>query len=268
MMNIGILGLGWLGKPLAHTLQRDGYSVKGSTTHLTKKEKLLNQGFFVYYLEVQPDEIIGEKKSFFADLDVLIVNIPPKISQQDTKSYIHKMKHILKQVELFQIQKVIYVSTTSVFKDEANFPTYSELDTPNAVSPKATQLIEAEQLMLRQPKVDAAVIRLGGLVGGERHPVLYLSGKTDLTNSNAPVNLIHLQDCILLIKSIIKQNKYQYIYHGVNQVQIPKNQFYALSAKKRNVKPPLFNNSLSIGKQITAEVTQSILSIKLKHEVL
>lgn len=41
---IGILGCGWLGKPLAEHLLAEGYRVKGSTTTPEKKEILLDAG--------------------------------------------------------------------------------------------------------------------------------------------------------------------------------------------------------------------------------
>ena len=39
MKNIGIIGLGWLGLPLAKNLQRQGFTIFGTTTSLEKKCK-------------------------------------------------------------------------------------------------------------------------------------------------------------------------------------------------------------------------------------
>jgi nucleoside-diphosphate-sugar epimerase len=267
MKHIGILGLGWLGKPLAECLQQKGFKVKGTTTTLSKKVQLKAEGFEAFHLLCESDRIEGENQLFFKDIDLLIINIPPKIAKDDASSYVTKIKLLLAEIQSHPIKKVIYISSTGVFEDANNFPIYTEKTTPNAKTTKALQLIEAENLVLNISRVETVVIRFGGLVGNERHPIFYLSGKSNLGNPLAPVNLIHLEDCIHLIHSIIQKNEFNQIFHGVHTIDKPKAKFYTLSATKRNLTVPIFNNDSNEGKKISAESTKVKLQLQLKRSV-
>lgn len=267
MKNIGILGLGWLGKPLAIALENEGFEVKGSTTRLAKKTQLQQEGLVAFLLALEASGIIGEAKAFLKDVELLIVNIPPKIPQADTHSYLQKIQRLLTEIDLYEVKKVVYVSTTGVFADDEGFPEYTEHSKPNAQSPKAKQLIEAEQLFLNSPKFQSAVVRFGGLVGDGRHPVHYLAGKENLGNASAPVNLIHLEDCIQILKSIILQDTYNLIFHGVNPTSLTKAEFYKVSAEKRKLVAPSFSKNKSIGKKISSDFSQSELQITLEKSV-
>ena len=44
------------------------------------------------------------------------------------------------------------------------------------------------------------ILRFGGLIGEERNPLKYLIQKEEILNSDAPINYIHLKDCIGIIK--------------------------------------------------------------------
>jgi nucleoside-diphosphate-sugar epimerase len=267
MKLIGIIGLGWLGKPLAKELEKIGFEVKGSTTSLTNKVELQKQGFNAFQLKLETNKITGEKEPFFENLNILVVNIPPKISKEDTTSYVLKIQCLISEIRLHNIQKVIYVSTTSVFEDAEDFPVYTEQDRPNATSHKTLQLIEAENLISQITEIESAIVRFGGLVGGERHPVFYLSGRNNLGNAKAPINLIHLSDCIRLIKAIIQQNKFNQVYHGVNSATENKADFYIHSAKKRNLDLPNFNTNTGTGKKISADATKSMLNIEFNEQI-
>lgn len=268
MKKIGILGLGWLGKALASELQKEGFEVKGSTTTLAKKLQLKQEGFQAFQLLVEADGIKGEADLLFKDLDLLIINIPPKISKDDEAAYIRKVQNIIAEIHNHQIERILYVSTTSVFEDAEDFPIYNEQSQPNASTPKALQLIEAEQLFFNQPNFTAAVVRFGGLVGNGRHPVLYFTGKKNLANPTAPVNLIHLQDCIRLIMVIIHRDTFNFVFHGVSTIEANKEDFYTASAKKRNLEVPTFSGAVSSGKKISAQFTSVKLNIQLAKDVL
>ncbi len=50
--NISILGCGWLGLPLALTLKKNGYSIKGSTTSEIKVKLLNNYGVQPFIIDL------------------------------------------------------------------------------------------------------------------------------------------------------------------------------------------------------------------------
>ena len=69
------------------------------------------------------------------------------------------------------------------------------------------QLLEVEHLLQNNTNFKTTVIRFGGLIGEDRQPVRSLSGNKMLQNPTAPINLIHQQDCIGIIETIIDQLK-------------------------------------------------------------
>ncbi|GGE05483.1 hypothetical protein [Psychroflexus salis] len=266
MNNISVLGLGWLGKPLALYLQKKGFKVNGSCTSLSKKSTL-NKEIETHFIQLEWNAIQGDIAAFLKNTEILIINIPPKIKQDDESTFVLKMKFLLRKLKAFKIQKVIYVSSTSVFEDNTEFLTYTERDTPNARSKKALQLIEAEQLFLNEHSFKTAIVRFGGLVGEDRHPVFYLSGRSQLANSKAPVNLIHRKDCIQLIYTILLNFTKNSIYHGVYSDVLPKEKFYQKAAKARKLIIPKFSKAMSKGKKISSHQTELDLQLYFKHSV-
>ena len=79
---IGIIGCGWLGLPLAKTLILNNYKVKGSTTTKNKLEILKKEGIEPYLIEITENSISASINSFLNELDILIINIPPKIRKE------------------------------------------------------------------------------------------------------------------------------------------------------------------------------------------
>jgi len=93
MKNISILGCGWLGFPLAETLFRGGYLVKGSTTSKEKIHFLGKTGIKPFQIVLKDTEITGEISSFLEKAEILIIDIPPKL-RGDKKKASRKNKPI------------------------------------------------------------------------------------------------------------------------------------------------------------------------------
>ena len=62
--NIGILGCGWLGLPLASTMVKNKYSVHGSTTSQDKIEALKEKGITPYLIKLSENGITYEITGF------------------------------------------------------------------------------------------------------------------------------------------------------------------------------------------------------------
>ena len=76
---IAILGCGWLGLPLAKKLISKNFIVRGSTTSKDKISVLKNENIEPFLITL--DKEFDEKKliQFLKNIDVLIINIPPKV---------------------------------------------------------------------------------------------------------------------------------------------------------------------------------------------
>ncbi|MCD8445248.1 NAD(P)-binding domain-containing protein, partial [Tenacibaculum finnmarkense] len=85
--HVSIVGLGWLGLPLALKLQKSGYSVNGTTSSLEKLKTLGKYSFHTCRIKLEANTIIGDWESFITDTNTLIINFPPK--RIDTIETIH-----------------------------------------------------------------------------------------------------------------------------------------------------------------------------------
>lgn len=241
-MNISVLGCGWLGLPLAKEILNKGHKVKGSTTTREKLNSLSSEGIIPYQIKLFEEGIQGDITSFLKDTDVLIIDIPPGLRKDPTENFIAKISKLKEQIERSHLNHIIFISSTSVFEDREDFPVYSEEDQPNDTSRNSEQLRGAENLLYSE-KYKTSIIRFGGLFGPERHPVKYLSGRKDVKDPIAPVNLIHREDSIGLINTVIKSGL-SGIFHGVNPHHPSRKDYYESTARTKNLTIPQFDYSL------------------------
>lgn len=265
--HVSILGCGWLGLPLAKELIQRGWQVKGSTTSSEKIQALEEEGILPYKIQLKEDQIIGDIQEFLEDTELLIIDIPPGLRRHPNSNFVSKLEHLTKSISALTIENIIYVSSTGVFQDHESLPSFTEhyRFTPKEI--KNSQLVQAEHLLLNLIKTKTSVIRFGGLYGKERHPVNYLSGKTGIKNPQAPVNLIHLDNCILLISEIIQQEKYGMVFHGVEDIQLSKEEYYTQKAEEFGLPKPEFDQEeKSIGKDISMEWTSRELGVNISKK--
>ncbi len=110
----------------------------------------------------------------------------------------------------------------------------------NASRASGDALLKAEKLLKNQQSFSTTVIRFGGLYGYDRHPVHYLAGRKDLDRGNAPVNLIHRDDCIEIIRQIIEQDKRNQVFNGVSDGHPPRKMYYPAVAEYMDLESPTF----------------------------
>ncbi len=234
---VGIAGMGWLGLPLAQRLKLFGFQVKGSVTRLEKADDLQRSGFNVYPMTISEDGVYGSYEAFLRDLDILIILIPPGLRRNTGSDYVLKMSYFLSEIEAANIPKCIFVSSTSVYADSQGEVT--EKVAPKPESEAGRQLLQVEQLFFNS-EVKTTIVRFGGLYGGSRQPVRYLAGRENLSGGNAPVNLIHRDDCIAIILEIIKQDSFGNIFNAVHPDHPSKRDYYAAKAEEMSLEKPQY----------------------------
>ncbi|WP_067031430.1 SDR family oxidoreductase [Allomuricauda sp. CP2A] len=235
---IGVLGCGWLGFPLAKRLVQESYEVFGTTTSEDKLKQLQKEGIHPFEIRLKPTAIHGDIQDFLSRIDVLIINVPPRLRGSSTESFIDKMVLLHNEIKKSGVNKVIFVSSTSVYGDLEGEIT--EQTPPKPVTESGKQLVESEQLFWSDPNLQSTIIRFGGLIGPDRHPVTMLSKKQNLTNGNDPVNLIHLDDCIHIIRTILKNDYWGELFNAVNPFHPIKSDYYLAEATKRGLPAPKY----------------------------
>ena len=235
---ISILGCGWLGLPLAKFYIEKGYKVKGSTTTESKLSLLAAQSIDPYLIRVESDRIEGNFAEFIDGADILIINFPPKRIPDIRKVYPKQTEQIIDQIP--KDQKTIFVSSTSVYQNTNSVVVEDMQPEPEKDSGKA--LLEAEQMLHFHLRDWITVLRLAGLVGYDRMPGRFLANKKELNNGNAPINVIHQDDCIGLIRQIIELEKWGEIYNGCADKHPLRKKYYTKAAETIGLTPPTFSD--------------------------
>src|SRR5690606_15325954 len=235
---IAIAGLGWLGQPLAYRLSTLGFAVKGSVTTVVKAALLQQNGFDAYPIEISENGIKGEINALLKNTEVLILMIPPGIRKNTGADYVLKMAHLLEAIKSSLVKKIVLVSSISVYDDSQGKVTEKEVPKPETIAGK--QLRQVEELFSNSEGLQTTIVRFGGLIGGSRQPVKYLAGRKDLADGNAPVNLIHRNDCINILVEILKQDAFGKTFNAVNPNHPIKADYYIQKAKELNLEPPTF----------------------------
>lgn len=277
---ISILGCGWLGLPLAKSLLSKGYKVKGSTTSESKLDVLENSGIPPFQIQLEEHQIIGTIEDFLKETDVLVIDIPPGLRREVSTSlemtFVNKIKKIIPYIEKSGIQKVIFVSSTSVYGDSNNFTTSLEVTEetkPNPDTESGKQLVIAETLLQSNPHFKTTVIRFGGLLGDDRHPVKFLAGRTNIENPDAPVNMIQREDCIGIIEKALdfaRDDNWEWnqTFNAVSPQHPTRKAYYHKKAEILNLPLPTFaENSESKGKIISSKKVETILGYSFQKEI-
>ncbi|WP_422858530.1 SDR family oxidoreductase [Flagellimonas sp. S174] len=234
--SIGVLGCGWLGFPLAKELVNLGYEVHGTTTSASKMELLKHSGIEPYQIALHSDSIQGKIEDFLNKVKILIINVPPRLRKSNAESYVEKMKRLHSKLMGSSVENIVFASSTSVYGNITGEIT--EDSTPQPFTESGKQLLVCENLFKEDQKFKTTIIRFGGLIGPTRHPVTMLSNKKGLTNGNDPVNLIHLDDCIHIIHTIIKNEYWDEIFNAAYPLHPTKKEYYTQEAIKRNLPIP------------------------------
>ena len=270
MSQISILGCGWLGLPLAKALLENEFSVKGSTTSIEKLSVLENSGIQPYLIALSEDKTEGNLTGFLENSNILIIDVPPKLrgSEKDPSTalrmtFVEKIKNVILFIEKSTVENVLFISSTSVYGEDNSFVTEETKLNPDTESGR--QLVLAEQLLQSNSNFKTTVLRFGGLIGEDRHPIHFLAGRKNLENPKAPINLIHQEDCIGIILEILRQAQNDKLernetFNAAAPFHPSRKEYYTQKAIEFNLALPEFNSeNLTFGKTISSDKVENVL---------
>ena len=212
---IMIAGAGWLGRPLALALN-------DSNNHVTVLSRSDEQsGFFnahhislitLDYLQIEHSKINFEPNK------TLILCVPPVANYSTIINGL---------IATLAPSYIIFSSATSVYSQTTGEVTEASSLGGNPV------LEEAEALIINSG-IPYCILRYGGLIGEDRNPATHFSGKRNIPNGAAPVNLIHGEEIIEIITKVIDKN-----IHGIFNVVYPshptRKEYYEMQCVKRGL---------------------------------
>jgi len=255
--------------PLAKSLIEKGFSINGSTTSVEKIAVLEKAGISAFQINLFEDRIEGNLDLFLSNSDVLIIDIPPKLLGDSKENFVAKIQNIIPFIEKSSVEKVLFVSSTSVYEDTSDLRIITEETKPNPDTESGKQLLEAEQLLQNNSNFQTTILRFGGLIGEDRHPIKFLAGRKNIENPEGPINLIHQVDCIGIIEAIVCNTELLGVFNAVAPFHPTRKEYYTQKAIELNLPLPEFDESkTSIGKTILSDKVASILNYKFKNKTL
>jgi nucleoside-diphosphate-sugar epimerase len=261
---ISILGCGWLGLPLAESLVQKQYNVKGSTTSFEKLAVLENKKIEGYQITISDNKIEANQMASFLDSEVLVINFPPKRRADILLFYTQQFQLLIPEINKSNIKHVLFVSSTSVYPDTNGIVSETEKGTPDKDSGKA--LLVVEQLLMKQKKFSTTVVRFAGLIGYDRMPGRFLAGKKDVANGEAPINVIHQDDCVAVLETIIQKEIWGETFNACSDEHPKRSTYYTLAAEKIGLEKPTFIPSENLSyKIINSDKLKTKLEYQFKH---
>lgn len=99
------------------------------------------------------------------------------------------------------------------------------------------QIVDIEQSLLTHPAFKATILRLGALIGGDRHPVRYIVQRPVVTEANNPVNMVHRDDIIRLMSRMLEQPLPNEVFNVVAPIHSSRRDFYTAEAQHLSLTP-------------------------------
>lgn len=223
MMNISFIGYGWLAQ-LFEIANLEG--PRHSIAFFNRSPKKGAETFILGQKLATPNSL---KNS-----EVLIVTLPPG---KDIDQYHSSLKELT--LHWSTHKPIIFMSTTSVFPSKDGVYTEEVLPLPD--NPRSEKLVEIENFILKSFS-KAIVMRSGGQVGPNRHPLRFLISHQKPFQGNEPINFIHSDDLcalILFLLDMIQEEKnIPSLIHAVSPKHPIKSEYYLEQAKLWNLELP------------------------------
>lgn len=241
MKKVAIVGLGWLGMPLALSLMARGWHVTGSKTTEDGVEAARMCGIESYLLRLEPELVCdADDLDALMSVDALVITLPARRSGPGEEFYLQAMQEIVDSALAHRIPRILFTSSTSVYGDAPGIVKESTPRQPVTASGRV--LKDLEDWLHNLPGTQVDILRLAGLVGPARHPGRFFAGKT-APDGQLGVNLVHLEDVIAAITLLLQSPKGGHIYNICAPAHPTRETFYPAMARKLGLPAPNFTDS-------------------------
>lgn len=220
-----ILGMGYLGRPLAEKLFEHGSRVAALKHRLTSDDINLP-------IDLQAADL-NDPKVFqagfwqaWADKSVWFCLLPPSAAGD----YLGVLSQWLQLAGRCGINHIVYAGSTSVYGDAER--ECGEHTPPDPQTVSAQKVYAAEQLFLNSGIANVDILRLGGLYCAERHPLASLLKRSGIAGAHQPVNMLHRSRAVAALFHAAHTPNGRRVRNIVEPQHPPKHEFYRLEAAK------------------------------------
>ncbi|HBZ15783.1 MAG TPA: NAD(P)-dependent oxidoreductase [Pantoea sp.] len=239
MKKVAIVGLGWLGMPLAMALTTRGWQVTGSKTSPDGVDAARRCGIETFQLVLTPElECEAEELDTLMAVDALVVTLPASRTVKGAEDYMQAVQNVVDTALAKKVPRIIFTSSSSVYGSGEGVMKENSPLQPETVAGKT--LVELENWLHDLPGTSVDIVRLAGLVGPNRHPGRFLAGKTGLENGGHAVNLVHLDDVVDAIVLLLQTPKGGHVYNLCASKHPSRDSFYPSVSKQLGLEPPTF----------------------------
>ncbi|PKE28958.1 NAD(P)-dependent oxidoreductase [Rahnella sp. AA] len=247
MKKVSIIGLGWLGMPLARALASRGYDVVGSKTTPDGVDAARMVGIECFPLVFTPELVCeAEDLERLLNADALIITLPARRTVEGSELYFQAVQLLTDSALAHNVKRIIFTSSTSVYGEGEGLVRENSALEPVTASGKV--LKELENWFHGLPNTSVDVLRLAGLVGGDRHPGRFMAGKAQVKGGQQGVNLVHQDDVIAAITLLLSLPKGGHTYNLCAPVHPSRAAYYPVVAKQLGLEPPTFAEEASATK--------------------
>ena len=236
MKSITIIGNGWLGNACALYLSGKKYKVK-----VTNRTNRHTSEFFENY-----SWSLGEGFPKNAVSDIIIISLAER--ENNFENYLK----LYRDLEKYYVQKIIFISSTSVYAGVAGNCTENV-----ELKITADNTVALKEETLKSTSINHAILRLAGLVGPNRNPARFLAGKKDVVNPDHKVNLVHQLDVIRFIERCISMDL-QGVYNVCSSNHPTRKEFYTEVCELAKLELPVFASNVGEDRWIDNSKSKSM----------
>jgi nucleoside-diphosphate-sugar epimerase len=229
---VGIVGVGWLGLPVARRLATR-FKLWGTCRTPEKAD-----GLSPLFETVIVFDSLGDRPSQLNQApptSTLLITIPPGGNTQ----YAEHIVRIVDQVG--PEHGVVFTSSVSVYGDRQGQVDEQSVCEPTSESGK--MILAAEERLRQEHPGRLVLLRLGGLLGEDRHPVTHMAGRKRPGSGNEPVNLVQRSDAVEACVRAVTDSRVEGVFNIVSPHHPTRQHFYTAAALARGLAAPLFTDS-------------------------
>jgi nucleoside-diphosphate-sugar epimerase len=256
-MNVVIGGCGWLGQKVAVEMMHKGHTVYGTFRSSETKQRLIDKNIKgLFYDFSSPNSQISTE---IANKTNLVYFALPPLRREEIDFYGKVLLHFLTPFN--SDCKVIFSSSTGVYPQRNGV--YDE-EFVFSGSEDRNCIVHAEEMLTEQLSNRLAILRFGGLIGADRHPIRHLSGRVIRGNGEVAVNLIHAADISRLILKLAEE-WHSGIYNVVFPIDLAKRSYYLEAAKELGFSQPNFGNEQEPNRIVSIEKLKDLIPFDLQY---
>lgn len=257
MMNIAIIGCGYVGSAIAQYWQQNSsFVVTATTTTQSRVSALQSVAQKVVVVSGNDPEAL---ESALQNQDVVLLSVGAKSANVYEETYLHTARNVVSVLrQIPSVRQLIYTGSYAVYGDR-NGAWISE-ETPVAPANSNGEILsQTEDVLLsaESENLRVCILRLGGIYGPNRELVKIFgraAGTTRPGDGEDVTNWIHLDDIVGAIE-FARQHNLQGIYNLVDDAHLKSRELLETLLTKHNLAQVIWDYSVKSNRPYNAKVS-------------